>query len=50
MKGITTWSYREYVPLEYPRGDIYICRLSPYPNSFTIDWYSTGESDTYTVY
>lgn len=50
MKGITTWSYREYVPLEYPRGDIYICRLSPYPNSFTIDWYSTGENHTYTVY
>jgi len=47
MKSCTTWSYKEYVPLLYGRGEIYVCRLAPEPNSFSLDWYNIEGEKTY---
>ena len=47
MKATTSWSYREYVPLLYNRGEIYVCRLAPEPDSFSVDWYNIDGEKTY---
>jgi len=49
MKGRSTWSYAPYKPFFWEVGDIYICRIVPYPNSIRIEWLPAGKEE-YSVY
>lgn len=49
MKGYNKWSYAPYRPLMWDVGDIYICRIAPYPNRIHFEWLNTDEAE-YSVF
>lgn len=52
MKATTTWSYSPFrLPNDKDENEIYICRIAPYENSVTIDWFCVdGKSEKqYTI-
>ncbi len=42
MKTHKNWSYRPYRPLLFDCGDIYICRVVPYPDKIHFEWLESG--------
>lgn len=42
------WNYAPYRPYFYEVGDIYVCRISPTENEFTVEWLDINEE--YTVF
>lgn len=49
MKGVTTWSFHPYKPLQFDTGDIYICRVYPGACSIGFDWLPLEDTSVYTV-